>query len=117
MLLQYANTKAPGGVDPLYLFRAQRMLQRKDIHVWRAATQIDMAGERLEIAFDTLYPGQVRLYTSLLWSHSAYRDTHTYTPTSHTRAASYLHQLLGDIQEALLAHVHQAGPGCGYEGS
>ena len=62
--MQYANTKAPGGVDPLYLFRAQRMLQRKDIHVWRAATQIDMAGERLEIAFDTLYPGQVGKHAS-----------------------------------------------------
>lgn len=59
VLLQYANTKAPGGVDPLFLFRAQRMLQRKDILVWKAATQIDLAGERLEVAFDTLYPGKV----------------------------------------------------------
>lgn len=33
------------------------------------------------------------------------------------RCIVYLHQLLGDIQEALLAHVHQASPGCGYEGS
>ncbi len=65
MLLQYANTKAPGGVDPLYLFRAQRALQRKDIHVWRAATQIDMAGERLEVAFDTLYPGKVGEHASV----------------------------------------------------
>lgn len=60
VLLQYANTKAPGGVDPLFLFRAQRMLQRKDIYLFATTTQIAMAGERLEIAFDTLYPGQVR---------------------------------------------------------
>lgn len=67
--LQYANTKAPGGVDPLFLFRAQRMLQRKDIYLFAATTQIAMAGERLEIAFDNLYPGQVRAaraYASLL---------------------------------------------------
>ena len=60
MLLQYAHTKAPGGVDPLFLFRAQRMLQRKDIQLWTQTTQLDMPGERLEVAFDTLYPGRVR---------------------------------------------------------
>lgn len=38
------------------------MLQCKNINVWKAATQIDMAGDRLEIAFDTLYPGKVGMH-------------------------------------------------------
>ena len=36
------------------------MLQRKDIQLWTQTTQLDMPGERLEVAFDTLYPGRVR---------------------------------------------------------
>lgn len=53
--------------------------------------------------------------------------THTHTGTrtrarharTHTRSpvcpTPYLHQLLSDIHVTLLAHVHQAGPGCGYQ--
>ena len=69
VVLQYAHSKAPGGVDPLFLFRAQRMLQRKDINLWTRTTQTEMSGQKLEIAFDTLYPGRVRKtnnYSSLL---------------------------------------------------
>ena len=75
-LLQYANTKAPGGADPLYLFRAQRMLQRKDISVWQRTTQIDSAGERLENAFADLYPAKVRCTCACKnQSHTACRGT------------------------------------------
>lgn len=58
-MLQYANTKAPGGVDALYLFKAQRMLQRKGLLLWQRTAQIDAAGERLENAFADLYPEKV----------------------------------------------------------
>ncbi|KAL0042710.1 hypothetical protein WJX79_008364 [Trebouxia sp. C0005] len=53
---QYATAGAPNGVDALYLFRSQRMLQHKNVDVWERATQIDCPGERLEIAFADLYP-------------------------------------------------------------
>ena len=36
------------------------MLRRKDTHLWIETTQTEMSGERLEVAFDTLYPGRVR---------------------------------------------------------
>lgn len=53
---QYATAGAPNGVDALYLFRSQRMLQHKNVDIWERATQIDSPGERLEIAFADLYP-------------------------------------------------------------
>ncbi|DBA90252.1 hypothetical protein WJX77_005954 [Trebouxia sp. C0004] len=53
---QYATAGAPNGVDALYLFRSQRMLQHKNVDIWERATQIDSSGERLEIAFADLYP-------------------------------------------------------------
>ena len=56
LLLQYATAGAPNGVDALYLFRSQRMLQHKNVDIWERATQIDSPGERLEIAFADLYP-------------------------------------------------------------
>jgi len=56
LLLQYATAGAPNGVDALYLFRSQRMLQHKNVDIWERATQIDSPGERLEIGFADLYP-------------------------------------------------------------
>ena len=59
VLLQYATTSALNGVDPLYLFRSQRLLQRKNVDVWERSTQMDSSGKRLEIAFADLYPQKV----------------------------------------------------------
>ena len=59
LLLRDLAGKEHLGPDPLYTFRCQRMLQRADMALWEQTAQLEQPGDRLELAFATLYPDKV----------------------------------------------------------
>ncbi len=126
LLLQYATAGAPNGVDALYLFRSQRMLQHKNVDVWERATQIDSPGERLEIAFADLYPQKlpvnwkrpkvdirspvqngVRKVTGKTAAVPAAADTNEGETLAELQIASFMAHFCGGMSLAVAVHLSQ----------